>query len=320
MSSRLAWMAAFTLEVSSVTSFLYFWFSFSSSVTFAFTMAIDSFIFGTWSFRSRMFCSRISSGSSAAEIIQPNIERKTRFMRCHISKASRKSAPPKHSLRSLARTAIRARMVFGCAGPDELYPDWERDFGRAAPVELEIGPGRGAFALDHAARHPEIDLVVIGARRSDCELIRARALKRGLRNLIVLHGDARLLVPRLFPPRSLAGLHVQFPDPWWKRRHHKRRLVDVDFALQVRRLLAPGATVDFRTDVAAYAREGEQTWVQAGFERLPDEPPEVLSTRERRYAVTGQPVFRARFRNPLVDLRPIQSERTGREWRDVRRK
>ena len=211
-------------------------------------------------------------------------------------------------------------MVFGCAGPDELYPDWKRDFGRAAPLELEIGPGRGAFALDHAARHPEIDLVVIEARRSDCELIRARALKRGLRNLMVLHGDARLLLPRLFPPRSLAGLHVQFPDPWWKRRHYKRRLVDVDFAVQARRLLAPGATVDFRTDVAAYAREGERTWLQAGFERLPDEPPEVLSTRERRYAVTGQPVFRARFRNPLVDLRPIQSERTGREWRDVRRK
>jgi len=211
-------------------------------------------------------------------------------------------------------------MVFGCAEPDELYPDWKRDFGRTAPLELEIGPGRGAFALDHAARHPEIDLVVIESRRSDCELIRARALKRGLRNLMVLHGDARLLLPRLFPPRSLAGLHVQFPDPWWKRRHYKRRLVDVDFAVQARRLLAPGATVDFRTDVAAYAREGERTWLQAGFERLPDEPPEVLSTRERRYAVTGQPVFRARFRNPLVDLRPIQSGRTGREWRDVRRK
>src|SRR3954469_13735088 len=89
MSSRLAWMAAFTLEVSSATSFLYFWFSFSSSVTFAFTMAMDSFIFGTWSFRSRMFCSRISSGSSAAEIIQPNIERNARRILCHIGESLR---------------------------------------------------------------------------------------------------------------------------------------------------------------------------------------------------------------------------------------
>src|SRR6185436_3589338 len=139
-------------------------------------------------------------------------------------------------------------MVFGCVEPQELLPDWSRDFGRAAPLELEIGPGRGAFALDHAARHPEIDLVAIETRRSDCELIRSRAARRGLRNLIVVQGDAKLLVPRFFPP---------------------------------------GALVDFRTDVPNYAREAEQTFRDAGFEPSPDEPPETLSTRERRYQVTG---------------------------------
>ena len=211
-------------------------------------------------------------------------------------------------------------MPIGCKDPDEVFPDWERDFGRKAPLELEIGPGRGAFALDHAALHPELDLVLLETRRSDCELIRARAAKRGLRNLMVLHGDARLLVARLFPPGSLSALHVQFPDPWWKKRHHKRRMVDVDFALRARGFLAPGGVVDFRTDVPAYAREGEQTWLDAGFEKLPGEPPEVLSTRERRYAITGQPVFRARFRNPGPEIRPLQTGRSGRDWRDVRRK
>jgi|SRR5436190_4146246 len=211
-------------------------------------------------------------------------------------------------------------MPIGCQEPEEVYPDWERDFGRVAPLELEIGPGRGAFALDHAARHPELDLVVIESRRSDCELIRARAAKRGLRNLMVLQGDAKLLVPRLFPPGSLAALHVQFPDPWWKKRHYKRRMVDADFALRARALLEPGGVVDFRTDVPAYAREGEHTWLLAGFEKLPDEPPEVLSTRERRYAITGQPVFRSRFRNPGPEVQALQTDRTGRDWRDVRRK
>jgi len=137
-------------------------------------------------------------------------------------------------------------MPIGCQEPDEVFPDWERDFGRAAPLELEIGPGRGAFALDHAARHREVDLVVIESRRSDCELIRARAAKRGLRNLMVLQGDAKLLVPRLFPPGSLAALHVQFPDPWWKKRHHKRRMVDVDFAVRMRELLAPALSAERR--------------------------------------------------------------------------
>jgi len=204
--------------------------------------------------------------------------------------------------------------------PHQAFPDWERDFGRKAPLELEIGPGRGAFALDHAARHPEVDLVAIETRRSDCALIRGRAERRALRNLLVFQGDAKLLVPRFFPPGSLSALHVQFPDPWWKKRHHKRRMVDADFAVQARALLASGGIVDFRTDVEAYAREGEQTWLDAGFEKLPDEPPEVLSTRERRYAVSGRPVFRARFRNPGAGVSPVQSGRTGRDWRDVRRK
>src|SRR2546430_14054901 len=109
----------------------------------------------------------------------------------------------------------------GCALPDDGFPDWSREFGRVAALELEIGPGRGGFALDHAAAHPEVDLVCIETRRADCELIRSRAAERGLANLIVLQGDAKLLLPWLFAPASLSALHVQFPDPWWKKRHNK---------------------------------------------------------------------------------------------------
>ena len=216
----------------------------------------------------------------------------------------------------------------GCAVPGEAFPDWARDFGRKAQLELEIGPGRGAFALDHAAAHPEIDLVCIEARRSDCELIRARAEQRGLRNLIVVQGDAKLLVPRLFVPGSLAALHVQFPDPWWKKRHNKRRMVDVELAARMRLLLRAGGKVDFRTDVRGYAEAAVATWEEAGFVneagagRLSPEPPEVLSTRERRYAHTGQPVYRARFVNPGAPSGDavVRAARTGREWTDVRRK
>jgi tRNA (guanine-N7-)-methyltransferase len=218
-------------------------------------------------------------------------------------------------------------LTHGCALPHDLFPDWRRDFGRDAPIELEIGPGRGHFALDHAAANPGIDLVAIETRRSDCELIRARAQKRGVRNLVVVQGDAKLLVQRLFAPGTLSALHVQFPDPWWKQRHQKRRLVDVELAALMRSLLRSGAIVDFRTDVQAYARAAVQTWEEAGFVnaagrgRLWTEPPEVLSTRERRYARTGQPVFRARFLNPAqAASAPPPGSRTGREWSDVRRK
>ena len=208
-----------------------------------------------------------------------------------------------------------ATVLYGCAEPGSIFPDWGQ-----RPLEVEIGPGRGGFALDYAASHPSRLLIAIETRKADCELIRARAARRGLGNLDVFQGDAKLLLPRMFSSGALSGVHIQFPDPWWKTRHHKRRMVDVEFALLLRRLLKAGGVVDFRTDVPAYFREAVQTWLEAGFEQLPEAPPDVLSTRERRYAITGQPVFRARFGNPEADVRPIKSDRTGRDWRDVRRK
>ncbi len=218
--------------------------------------------------------------------------------------------------------------LHSCAAPGELFPDWSREFGRAGEqrLELEVGPGHGAFALDHAAAHPEVDLLAIETRRADVELIRSRAARRGLTNLLLLQGDARLLLPRLFTAGGLAALHIHCPDPWWKSRHHKRRLVDVELAALVRKLLVPGGEIDFRTDVPAYAREAVVTWEEAGFVNvagrgaLLSEPPEVLSTRERRYAQTGQPMFRARFMNPgPAELAPAPG-RSGRDWTDVRRK
>jgi tRNA (guanine-N7-)-methyltransferase len=119
---------------------------------------------------------------------------------------------------------------------------------------------------------------------------------------VVIHGDARLLAPRLFPRGSLSAIHVHFPDPWWKRRHLGRRLVDDRASLLLHGLLAPGGLLDFRTDVEAYAREALERLQAVGFhnaagpgrfaEAAPDELP---STREKRYLATGQPVWRLRL-------------------------
>jgi len=225
-----------------------------------------------------------------------------------------------------ARALDPAAPAHGCALPSEAFPYWEASFGRSAPLELEIGPGRGHFALDHAASNPAVDLVCIETRRADCELIRERARERGLSNLVVLQGDAKLLLPRLFRPGSLSALHVQFPDPWWKKRHRKRRMVDAELAVLLRTLLRPGAVVDFRTDVPAYARAAIEVWEETGFENaagkgnLWADPPAVLSTRERRYQRTGQPVFRARFVNPGPVAGELALSSTGRDWTDIRRK
>ena len=245
------------------------------------------------------------------------------------------AGPPVDSI-APAAPASGLGAPYSCALPGTLQPDWSRDFGRAGPqtLELEIGPGRGAFALDHARAHPELDLVAIETRRSDVEEIRGKAARRGLKNLMVFQGDAKILVPRFFAPGALACVHVQFPDPWWKKRHQKRRMVDVELAAWLRLLLAPGGLVDFRTDVPAYATAAVTSWEEAGFENQDGQgalwsgAPEVLSTRERRYAISGQPVFRARLRNPgppaqepsaLAALLSTAG-RTGREWKDLRRK
>jgi tRNA (guanine-N7-)-methyltransferase len=188
----------------------------------------------------------------------------------------------------------------------DLVPDWGARLGPlAGALELEIGAGHGGFALAHARERPDAALVAIEQRRSFAEAIRAKAERRGQRNLVVIHGDGRILAPRLFRAGSLAAIHVHFPDPWWKRRHHRRRLVDDRMSLLLLRLLAPGGLLDLRTDVERYALEAAARLEEIGFENeagrgaFSDAPPgELPSTRERRYLETGQRVWRLKLRRP----------------------
>jgi tRNA (guanine-N7-)-methyltransferase len=185
----------------------------------------------------------------------------------------------------------------------DLLPDWRARFGDAAErLELEIGPGHGGFALAFARAHPDRALVAIEQRKKFAADIVAKAEKRGHSRLLVLCGDARLLAPRLFRGGSLAAIHVHFPDPWWKRRHHGRRLVDDRMSVLLRGLLRPGGLLDFRTDVEAYALGAVERLEEAGFRNeagpgcFADAPPgEIPSTREKRYLATGQRVWRLRM-------------------------
>lgn len=212
--------------------------------------------------------------------------------------------------------------------PEQGRPDWPAILGPNRPLHCEIGSGRGHFALDYAARH-DVNLVAIEMRRSDCDNLRVRRQKRGLTNLEVIQGDARLLLSRFFADGTVDAFHIHCPDPWWKNRHHGRRLIADDFGVELWRLLKPGGLVDVRTDVPAYGRAMVETFEGAlGFENVngpgTQQPEEglVLSTRERRYAEIGQPMFRYLYRRPTsgpeaIDTTPARSRR---EWADVRRK
>jgi tRNA (guanine-N7-)-methyltransferase len=181
-------------------------------------------------------------------------------------------------------------------------PDWSAVFGGPGPLEMEIGSGAGAFALGYAARHPAVRYVAIEWRKKYARELEHRARARGLSNLRVVEADARAVIPRLFAPGSLAGIHLQFPDPWWKRAHRKRAILTPGFATLLLERTAPGGVFDLRTDVRARADEMLATLEAAGWHNplgpgsfhLAD-PDDVPSSRERRYLESGEPVYRARL-------------------------
>jgi tRNA (guanine-N7-)-methyltransferase len=184
-------------------------------------------------------------------------------------------------------------------------PDWTAVFGFAGPLDLEIGCGAGGFAIEYARRFPHVRYVAFEWRKKFAREVQHRADQRGLKNLKVLEADARLEVPHLFTPGSLSAIHVQFPDPWWKRSHQKRAIITPDFSRLLLALLMPGGLFDFRTDVEDRAHRALEILEEAGFENPlgkgvfhPYDPEEVPSTRERRYLLGGMPVYRARLRRP----------------------
>ena len=177
-------------------------------------------------------------------------------------------------------------------------------FGREAPVELEIGSGKGLFLRTAAAAHPEVDYLGIEIAPRYAQFAAAGLDRRGLGNAVVVIGDAARLLEDLLPEAALAAVHVYFPDPWWKRRHKKRRVIRESFIADIARTLRPGGTLHFWTDVEEYFQTGLA--LAAGQPRLegPFEVPETpaqgdLDYRthfERRTRLHGQPVYRAEFR------------------------
>lgn len=180
-------------------------------------------------------------------------------------------------------------------------PSWPTVFGRAAPLELELGFGRPHFLFERAAEVPDHDVVGIEWKGRWVEAARKRQLRDGTPNLRALHGNAWLLAGALFRPGSLDAIWLNFPDPWWKTKHKKRRIVSDAFAATVASLLKVGGRVVIQTDVASLLEEQlarlEEVDVLEnphGRGRLaPKKPMRARSHREKRVVADGVPVFRA---------------------------
>jgi len=141
--------------------------------------------------------------------------------------------------------------------PGDGPVDFRALFGRTAPVAVEIGFGNGDALARLAAAHPETDYLGIEVHRPGVGRLLARLAAEGLTNVRVVCADAKEMLAHRVPDASLAAVYVWFPDPWPKKRHHKRRLVQPEFVALVRRKLALGGVLHLATDWPAYAAHME---------------------------------------------------------------
>ncbi|ASU80497.1 tRNA (guanosine(46)-N7)-methyltransferase TrmB [Actinopolyspora erythraea] len=128
-------------------------------------------------------------------------------------------------------------------------------FGRTAPLVLEIGSGMGETTARLAADQPERDHLAVEVYKPGLAQLLARAEKLGVDNLRLLRGDATVLLREHIPEDTLSEVRVFFPDPWPKKRHHKRRLVQPGFVALVASRLRPGGVLHLATDWVSYAEQ-----------------------------------------------------------------
>lgn len=142
-------------------------------------------------------------------------------------------------------------------------PEPSNFFARPAPLWLEIGFGGGEHLVSQAQRHPEVNVIGCEPFVEGVAKALAGIEDHSLTNVRLWPDDARVLMEAL-PDTSVARAFILFPDPWPKRRQQKRRIVQPDFVSGLHRILAPGASVRFATDVASYADEALLVFLRHG--------------------------------------------------------
>ena len=133
--------------------------------------------------------------------------------------------------------------------------DFQSLFGRPCPVEVEIGVGKGRFLLGQAAQHPEIGFLGIERSHKYLRITLERLNRSSCENVRLVCDDAGFFVRTFIPEHAVSKYHIYFPDPWPKKRHHKRRLINPNFAGFLFRTLSPGGEIRVATDHLDYFQE-----------------------------------------------------------------
>jgi len=200
---------------------------------------------------------------------------------------------------------LRLDFLAGVAAGRELPP---RDppgpaAAPAAPLEVELGCADAAFLFARAQEDPARRYVGVEIRAEMVRRVNAQAAREGV-GVQAIHGNINADLPRLFGPGSVTRYYLNFPDPWFKKRHHKRRVLNPELAVSLAATLAPAGELFFQTDVFDLALDGMEVLERTPhfinvvgpwrFER--ESPFGVQSRRERQSARRGRRVWRLRYR------------------------
>ncbi|MBL4817711.1 MAG: tRNA (guanosine(46)-N7)-methyltransferase TrmB [Deltaproteobacteria bacterium] len=160
------------------------------------------------------------------------------------------------------------------------------------PIELEIGMGRAHFLFERAAVVPEHQIVGIEYKARWVSQAFKKQIRESIYNVTPIHGDAWEVVPKLFSPESLDAIFLNFPDPWWKRRHHKRRILNNQFLEILVACMKPGAQFFFQSDVCELF-EIYRDLLKSRLKEIPCEknPIGARSHREKKCESLGLPVY-----------------------------
>jgi len=177
--------------------------------------------------------------------------------------------------------------------------DFSRVFADTQPLEVEISSGDGSWLVQYTAAHPERNFLGVERLLGRLTKIDKKGRRLGLSNLRALRIEAGYFLEYLLPAGSVSALHIYFPDPWPKLRHHKNRLINVRFPQLAARVLVPGGTVYLRTDDVDYFQQMQEVFSAAAQFQLVETPEElasVLTDFEREFNAQGIPTRRAAYR------------------------
>jgi len=180
---------------------------------------------------------------------------------------------------------------------------WSEFFGNDNPVEVEVGTGRGLFLYNAGRRHPDINFLGFEINFKEARRAAMRAHKRKMPNVRVIGGDAQAALAERIADESVQAVHVYFPDPWWKRRHKRRRIFNETLLKNAHRILHPGGLLHAWTDVEEYFDVMTELVAEhPGFgprvtpeERPPEHDMDYHTSFERKKRKLGLPIYRAQW-------------------------